>query len=85
MEEMPPVLLGVSLLIPFALALVLHRLFESRLVVSHPLMVQPRKQFFLELIMCLAAGAVVVILPVLIVFMFLQRYIVAGLTQGAVK
>ena len=61
MEEMPPVLLGVSLLIPFALALVLHRLFESRLVVSRPLMVQPRKQFFLELIMCLAAGAVVVI------------------------
>jgi len=33
----------------------------------------------------LMAGAVVVILPVLIVFMFLQRYIVAGLTQGAVK
>lgn len=33
----------------------------------------------------LMAGAVVVILPVLIVFTFLQRYIVAGLTQGAVK
>ena len=33
----------------------------------------------------LMAGAVVVILPVLIVFMFLQRYIVAGLTQGAVR
>lgn len=33
----------------------------------------------------LMAGAVVVILPVLVVFMFLQRYIVAGLTQGAVK
>ncbi|VEI04548.1 Inner membrane ABC transporter permease protein ycjP [Acidipropionibacterium jensenii] len=33
----------------------------------------------------LMAGAVVVILPVLIVFLFLQRYIVAGLTQGAVK
>lgn len=31
------------------------------------------------------AGAVVVILPVLIVFTFLQRYIVAGLTAGAVK
>lgn len=31
------------------------------------------------------AGAVVVILPVLIVFSFLQRYIVAGLTAGAVK
>ncbi|QIK73129.1 carbohydrate ABC transporter permease [Propioniciclava coleopterorum] len=33
----------------------------------------------------LMAGAVVVIVPVLIVFMFLQRSIVAGLTQGAVK
>lgn len=31
------------------------------------------------------AGAVVVILPVLIVFAALQRYVVAGLTQGAVK
>ncbi len=33
----------------------------------------------------LMAGAVVVIVPVLVIFMFLQRYIVAGLTQGAVK
>lgn len=33
----------------------------------------------------LMAGAVVVILPVLVVFLLLQRYIVAGLTQGAVK
>ena len=31
------------------------------------------------------AGAVVVIVPVLILFTFLQRYIVAGLTQGAVR
>ncbi len=31
------------------------------------------------------AGAVMVIVPVLILFAFLQRYIVAGLTQGAVK
>ena len=31
------------------------------------------------------AGAVLVIIPVLIVFAALQRYIVAGLTQGAVK
>jgi sn-glycerol 3-phosphate transport system permease protein len=31
------------------------------------------------------AGSVVVILPVLIIFVFLQRYIVAGLTQGAIK
>lgn len=33
----------------------------------------------------LMAGAVVVIVPVLVLFVFLQRYIVAGLTQGAVK
>ena len=33
----------------------------------------------------LMAGSVVVILPVLIIFIFLQRYIVAGLTQGAIK
>lgn len=33
----------------------------------------------------LMAGAVLVIAPVLIVFAALQRYIVAGLTQGAVK
>ena len=33
----------------------------------------------------LMAGAVLVIFPVLIIFAALQRYIVAGLTQGAVK
>jgi len=33
----------------------------------------------------LMAGAVVVIIPVLILFAFLQRYIVSGLTQGAVR
>lgn len=33
----------------------------------------------------LMAGAVLVLLPVLIVFAALQRFIVAGLTQGAVK
>lgn len=32
----------------------------------------------------LMAGAVIVILPILIIFALLQRYIVAGLTQGAV-
>lgn len=31
------------------------------------------------------AGAVLVIVPILIVFVFLQRHIVTGLTQGAVK
>lgn len=33
----------------------------------------------------LMAGAVMVILPVLVVFAALQRFIVAGLTQGAIK
>ncbi len=33
----------------------------------------------------LMVGAVLVIIPMLIVFAALQRYIVAGLTQGAVK
>lgn len=33
----------------------------------------------------LMAGAVLVIAPILVVFAMLQRYIVAGLTQGAVK
>ena len=61
METMPPVLLGVSLLIPFMVVLALHRFFESRLVASQPLIVQPRKQFFLELALCMAAGSVVVI------------------------
>ena len=61
MEEMPPVLLGVILLIPFLAALVLRRFFKARLVVSKPLMVQPRKQFFLELALCVAVGAVAAI------------------------
>ncbi|MEV1293465.1 carbohydrate ABC transporter permease [Pseudonocardia sp. NPDC049635] len=33
----------------------------------------------------LMAGSVAVIIPVLIVFVALQRYVIAGLTQGAVK
>ncbi|WP_300345052.1 carbohydrate ABC transporter permease [Nesterenkonia sp.] len=33
----------------------------------------------------LMAGAVMVIVPMLVIFAMLQRYIVAGLTQGAVK
>ncbi|MGD9237779.1 MAG: hypothetical protein PVF09_13940, partial [Desulfobacterales bacterium] len=61
MEEMPPVLLGVILLIPFLAALVLHRFLENRLVDSRPLMVQPRKQFLLELALCIAAGAAAVV------------------------
>lgn len=61
MEDMPPVLLGVIILIPFLIALTLRRFFEARLVASQPLMVQPRKQFFLESALCMAAGAVAAI------------------------
>jgi arabinogalactan oligomer/maltooligosaccharide transport system permease protein len=32
-----------------------------------------------------AAGAVVASIPVLVLFMSLQRYVVGGLVQGAVK
>jgi raffinose/stachyose/melibiose transport system permease protein len=33
----------------------------------------------------LAAAVLIMILPMLIIFLFLQRYIISGLTQGAVK
>jgi sigma-B regulation protein RsbU (phosphoserine phosphatase) len=66
MEEMPPVLLGVIILIPFLIALALHRLLESRLVLTRPVLVQPRKQFFLELALCMAAGLVAVIYNTLV-------------------
>ena len=59
METLPPVLLGVSLLIPFMAALALRRPLENRLVASQPLMVQPKKQFYLDLALCLAAGSAV--------------------------
>ena len=32
-----------------------------------------------------AAGAIIVSIPVVVLFMFLQRYLVSGLTAGAVK
>jgi arabinogalactan oligomer/maltooligosaccharide transport system permease protein len=32
-----------------------------------------------------AAGAVLVIIPILLVFLFTQRYLEAGLTAGGVK
>ena len=32
-----------------------------------------------------AAGALLAGIPIIVVFLFLQRYIVSGLTQGAVK
>jgi arabinogalactan oligomer/maltooligosaccharide transport system permease protein len=32
-----------------------------------------------------SAGAIIVAIPVVLLFMFLQRYLVSGLTAGAVK
>jgi sigma-B regulation protein RsbU (phosphoserine phosphatase) len=61
METLPPVLLGVSLLIPFTAALALRRPFENRFVVSQPRIVQPRKQFFFDFTLCLTAGFAVVV------------------------
>ena len=61
METLPPVFLGVSLLIPFTAALALRRPLENRFVVSQPRIVQPRKQFFFDFALCLTAGFVVVV------------------------
>ena len=66
METMPPVLLGVIILIPFTTALALQRFFENRLVDSRPLMIQPRKQFFLELALCMAAGTAAAMIGILV-------------------
>jgi len=33
----------------------------------------------------LAAAVLIMIMPMLLIFLFLQRYIISGLTQGAVK
>jgi sigma-B regulation protein RsbU (phosphoserine phosphatase) len=60
------VLLGVSLLIPFLAALALRQPLENRFVVSQPRIIQPRKQFFLEVALCMAAGTVVVIYNTLV-------------------
>ena len=60
METLPPVLLGVSLLIPFAVALAVRRPLENRFVVSQPRGAQPKRQFYFDIAMCLAAGSLVV-------------------------
>ncbi len=33
----------------------------------------------------MAAGAVLTLVPIIIVFLFLQRYFIQGLTEGATK
>ena len=61
METLPPVLLGVSLLIPFVAALALRRPLVNRFVASQPQIVQPKKQFYLDFTLCLAAGSAVAV------------------------
>jgi sigma-B regulation protein RsbU (phosphoserine phosphatase) len=61
METLPPVLLGVSLLIPFMAALAVRKPLEIRFVDSQPRVAQPKKQFYFDLALCLAAGSAVVV------------------------
>ena len=66
METLPPVHLGASILVPFLAALAVRRPLEQRFVVSHPRVVQPKRQFFFDIAMCLAAGSVVVVYNALV-------------------
>ena len=61
METLPPVLLGVSLFIPFMAALALRRPLEKRFVLSQPRVAQPKRQFYFDIAMSLAAGSLVVV------------------------
>jgi sigma-B regulation protein RsbU (phosphoserine phosphatase) len=61
METLPPVHLGVSLLIPFMAALFLRKPLENRFVLSQPRVAQPKRQFYFDIAMSLAAGSLVVV------------------------
>jgi raffinose/stachyose/melibiose transport system permease protein len=66
----------------FLIALVLINAKESRTV---PLgLLQFQGEFSTQYTL-LMAGIVISILPVILIFIFLQRYFVAGLTRGALK
>ena len=59
METLSPVTLGTTLLIAFSLALAVRPFTERRLVGAAPTEEQPRRQFTLDLMLCLAAGCAV--------------------------
>ncbi|UCF01904.1 MAG: SpoIIE family protein phosphatase [Deltaproteobacteria bacterium] len=61
METLPPVHLGASILVAFLTALAVRRPLEHRFVVSKPRVAQPKRQFYFDIAMCLAAGSVVLI------------------------
>ena len=53
--------LGVSLFIPFMAALALRRPLENRFVLSQSRVAQPKRQFYFDIAMFLAAGSLVVV------------------------
>jgi sigma-B regulation protein RsbU (phosphoserine phosphatase) len=61
METLPPVWLGVSILIPFGLALVVRPRLETRFVLSADPVLAAKRQFQLDLILPLTAGVLVVV------------------------
>ena len=61
METIPPVLLGVSLFIPFVLVLALRGPLIRLFVTSALPIAQPKRQFQLDLALCLTAGFTVVL------------------------
>ena len=61
METLPPVLLGVSLLIPFVAALALRGPLTRLFVTSATPIAQPKRQFQLDLVLCLTVGFAVVV------------------------
>jgi sigma-B regulation protein RsbU (phosphoserine phosphatase) len=56
METLPPVTLGVTLLIPTAFLRILHPSIERRFVAAAPLIRQAVRQFYMELSLVLLAG-----------------------------
>lgn len=59
METLSPVTLGTTLLAAFGLAYAVRAMLERRIVLRASVENQPRRQFFLDLGLCLAAGALV--------------------------
>ncbi|MBC8393578.1 MAG: SpoIIE family protein phosphatase [Deltaproteobacteria bacterium] len=59
METQPPVILGVTFLISFLIALALRRPLERFIVTAAPVDLQPKSQFYLDMLLSFAVGLVV--------------------------
>jgi sigma-B regulation protein RsbU (phosphoserine phosphatase) len=70
------VTLGTSISVAFALAFALRMPLERHYVLAAPLELRPRRQFFLELFLCLAAGSLVALFNRYVH----QFYLVSGLS-----